>query len=91
MVAEASSVGALFEQLFAEEGDEIHVRDVRRYAHEGEMLSFWELTARARAVGDIAIGYKRREGDVQLNPPNKRERVRWMVGDRLVVIGDEIT
>ena len=91
MVSESASVGPLFEQLFAEEGDEIHVRDVRVYAREGEHLSFWELGARARAIGDITIGYKRSAyGEMVLNPPNKHEKLVWGEGDHVVVIGDDL-
>ena len=88
MISEQTSVGPLFEQLFAEEGDEIYVKDARAYAREGESLSFWEMGARARCVGDIAIGYKRGGGEVALNPPKKTERMVWGEGDLLVVIGD---
>jgi hypothetical protein len=90
MVSESASIGPLFEQLFSEEGDEIHVRDCRIYALEGETLSFWEMCARARAVGDVALGFKRRGGGVELNPPNKDEKLLWQLGDQLVVIGDEL-
>ena len=90
MVAEAGQVGPLIEQLFAEEGDEIHVRDVRVYASEGERLSFWEIGARCRAVGDVVIGYRRAGGEVTLNPPDKSEKMRWGEDDLIIVIGDEL-
>ena len=59
MVAEAEAVAPLLQLLFSEEGDEMYVRDARRYARDGERLSFWEMGARARALGDVAIGYLR--------------------------------
>ena len=89
MVAEEPSIGPLFEQLFAEEGDEIYVRDVRCYCAPQEELSFWQIGARARTRGDVAIGYKRRGCELELNPPNKTMPIRWEVGDYIVVIGDE--
>ena len=90
MVSEEASVGPLFEQLFAEEGDEIYVRDVRCYCEAGETLSFWEMGARARCVGDIAIGYRRSDGELSLNPPEKTARMVWGEGDHLIVFGDDI-
>ena len=89
MVAEEPSVGPLFEQLFAEEGDEIYVRDVRCYCAVGETLSFWELGARARVRGDILIGYKRAGAELTLNPPRKTTSMVWGEGDSVVVIGDD--
>ena len=89
MVAEEDSIGPLFEQLFAEEGDEIYVRDVRCYCRIGERLSFWELGARARLRGDIVLGYKRGGAEVILNPAQKTEPISWEEGDFLIVIGDD--
>ena len=89
MVAEAHSAGPLFEQLFAEEGDEIYVREVLCYCRPGETLSFWQLAARARVKGDVAIGYKRGDEEVMLNPSNKTKKLAWSEGDHLVVIGDD--
>ena len=91
MIAEQATVGPLFEQLFAEEGDEIYVRDVRCYCSANESLSFWEMCARARSVGDIAIGYRKAAtSEMQLNPPNKSERMTWGEGDHLIVFGDDV-
>jgi len=89
MVAEEHSIGPLFEQLFAEEGDEIYVRDIRCYCTAGERLSFWEIGARARARGDVVLGYKRGGDEVVLNPPHKTSKLLWSAGDFLVVIGDD--
>ena len=88
MVSEQAGVGPLFDEIFAEEGDELYVRDARHYARVGEALSFWEVGARARALGDVAIGYKRGGGDVVLNPPEKRAPLVWSEGDFLIIIGD---
>ena len=89
MVAEADSIGPLFEQLFAEEGDELYVRDIRSYCKPGEVLSFWELGSRARVRGDIAVGYKRSGCEVTLNPPEKKAPLTWGGGDYLIVFGDD--
>ena len=89
MVAENAATGPLLAVLFAEEGDELHVRDARAYAADGERLSFWEMAARARSRGDCAVGHKRGGAQVELNPPDKQRRMAWGRGDFLVVIGDE--
>jgi len=38
----------LLEHLFSPEGNEMHIKNVNLYAHEGEYLSFWEIMNRAR-------------------------------------------
>jgi hypothetical protein len=91
MVAEDAEVGPLLDTLFAEEGDDLSVRDALFYAAEGENLSFWQVSARARSRGDIAIGYMRGGGEVQLNPPDKNQSLLWTKGDFLVVLGDAST
>ena len=89
MVAETEAIGPLFDILFAEEGDEIYVRDVRYYCAIGEALSFWQLASRARGRGDIALGYKRGGAEVTLNPEDKTTPLVWGVGDYVIVIGDD--
>ena len=91
MVAEDAEVGPLLDTLFAEEGDDLSVRDALFYAAESENLSFWQVSARARSRGDIAIGYLRGGGEVQLNPPDKNQSLLWTKGDFLVVLGDAST
>lgn len=88
MVAEQPAVCPLFETLFAEEGDELYVRDARHYCTPGEVLSFWQMALRAREAGDTAIGFKRGEALVELNPPEKQAPLEWRLGDFLVVLGD---
>ena len=88
MVAESSVVGPLLDTLFAEEGDEVCARDVRFYAEESEVLSFWQLGKRARSLNDVAIGYKRSGERVMLNPPHKHAPIQWGSGDFLIVLGE---
>ena len=89
MVAENEAIGPLLDILFAEEGDEIYVRDVRFYCTPGEALSFWQLSGRARGRGDILLGYKRGGAEVALNPDNKSDYLVWGVGDYVIVLGDD--
>ena len=88
MVSEEASVSPILEILFAEEGDEICMRDVRRYACADEHLSFFSLVMRARAVREVAIGYKRGGAEVILNPESKHEPMTWGQGDILIVLGE---
>lgn len=88
MVAENASVGPLFDTLFSEEGQGIHVRDARAYVGEGEELSFWELGARARADGDVLIGLKLGGDEAVLNPADKRTRRTWQRGDFVIVLSN---
>lgn len=88
MVAEQPSVSPLFEVLFSEEGDELCVRDSRHYAHVGEQLSFAEMSVRARMLGDTALGFKRGDDLIVLNPADKQETLDWRIGDFLIVLGD---
>ena len=55
----------------------MQVRDARIYAAVGEWLSFWDIAARARARGDVAMGFKRMGGEVVLNRPTKSEQLLW--------------
>jgi hypothetical protein len=50
--------GAVFTELLDPAGNEIYVRPVERFLAPGEEeLSFIDIFARARALGEIAIGY----------------------------------
>jgi len=87
-------VHPLLEDLFDPEGNEMHIKDVKRYAHEGEYLNFWEITNRARRRLEVAMGYERydpQEGAhrIVLNPPNKDEKICWQQGDRIVVLSED--
>ena len=55
---------------------------------EGEELSFWELSARARRVNKVALGHRRANSAVALNPSGKEDRLVWGSGDFLIVIGE---
>jgi len=100
-VAKESDIHGLIEDIFCPEGDEMHIKDIRQYAHEGEHLNWWEITARARMQGEVALGFIKPEFGKNpiLNPGNqaqindgscpagfsKKTRLTWKYGDHLVV------
>ena len=50
--------GAVFKELLDAEGNEIYVRPLKRYLKsDDEELSFVDIMARARSLGEMAIGY----------------------------------
>ncbi|GMJ01659.1 hypothetical protein like AT5G49960 [Hibiscus trionum] len=90
MVAEDRQINDVLEELFAEEGNELHIRLAELYLHEGEELSFYEMILRARQRREIVIGYRLANAErAVINPPAKNERRRWSVKDVFVVITEK--
>lgn len=99
-VAKESDIHGLLEQIFSPEGSEMHIKDIRLYATEGETLSWWEMTARARMRAEVAMGFLKPDltgqtpilnpgngSQAHLMPPNytKKTRLEWKYGDKLIV------
>ncbi|XP_059655344.1 ion channel CASTOR-like isoform X2 [Cornus florida] len=90
MVAEDRQINDVLEELFAEEGNEMYIRQADLYLHEGEELSFYEILLRARQRREIMIGYRlANEEKAVINPPAKNERRMWSVKDVFVVIAEK--
>ncbi|XP_058094306.1 probable ion channel CASTOR isoform X6 [Magnolia sinica] len=90
MVAEDRQINDVLEELFAEEGNELHIRLADIYLHEDEELSFYEIILRARQRKEILIGYRLASAErAVINPPSKSERRRWSPKDVFVVIADK--
>ncbi|KAM3702303.1 hypothetical protein ACJW31_04G015700 [Castanea mollissima] len=90
MVAEDRQINDVLEELFAEEGNEMHIRHADLYLHEGEELSFYEILLRARQRREIVIGYRFANAErAVINPPAKSERRRWSLKDLFVVIAEK--
>lgn len=90
MVAEDRQINDVLEELFAEEGNEMHIRQADLYIKEGEELSFYEILLRARQRREIVIGY--RLGNVEkavINPPGKMEKRKWSLKDVFIVIAEK--
>ncbi|KAB5512684.1 hypothetical protein DKX38_029712 [Salix brachista] len=56
MVAEDQQINDVLEELFAEVGNELQIRQADLYLSEGEELSFYEVLLRARQRREIVIG-----------------------------------
>ncbi|GMY32828.1 ion channel CASTOR-like isoform X2 [Fagus crenata] len=90
MVAEDRQINEVLEELFAEEGNEMHIRQADLYLREGEELSFYEILLRARQRREIVIGYRSPNAErAVINPPTKSERQRWSLKDVFVVIAEK--
>ncbi|KAI3948562.1 hypothetical protein MKW92_015942 [Papaver armeniacum] len=90
MVAEDRQINDVLEELFAEEGNEMHIRQANLYLHEEEELNFFEVLLRARQRKEIVIGYRLANAErAVINPPNKSERRNWSSRDAFVVIAEK--
>ncbi|KAJ4834872.1 hypothetical protein Tsubulata_036767 [Turnera subulata] len=90
MVAEDRQINHVLEELFAEEGNELQIRQADLYLREGEELSFYEILLRARQRREIVIGYRVDNAErAVINPPAKSERRRWSLKDVFVVIAEK--
>ncbi|XP_062212985.1 probable ion channel CASTOR isoform X2 [Phragmites australis] len=90
MVAEDRQINDVLEELFAEEGNEMQIRQSDLYLREDEELNFFEVILRARQRKEIVIGY-RLEGAEHaiINPTDKVSRRRWSPKDVFVVIAEK--
>ncbi|KAI4324377.1 hypothetical protein L6164_023922 [Bauhinia variegata] len=90
MVAEDRQINDVLEELFAEEGNEMHIRQADLYLREGEELSFYEIILRARLRREIVIGYRPANAErAVINPPAKNEKRKWSLKDVFVVIAEK--
>ncbi|KAJ6878082.1 ion channel CASTOR isoform X4 [Populus alba x Populus x berolinensis] len=90
MVAEDQQINDVLKELFAEEGNELQIRQADLYLSEGEELSFYEVLLRARQRREIVIGYRVSTAErAVMNPPAKSERRRWSLKDVFVVIAEK--
>lgn len=87
MVAEDRSINYVLSELLSSQGNEIAVRSIMKYCGQDTELSFWEIMARARRGGEIALGYKAYDAqDAVLNPPMKGKKRKWNERDLVVVL-----
>lgn len=90
MVAEDRQINDVLEELFAEEGNEMHIRPADIYLREEEEMSFYEIILRARQRREIVIGYRLANADrAIINPPAKEVRRKWSCKDVFVVIAEK--
>ncbi|TXG72687.1 hypothetical protein EZV62_001266 [Acer yangbiense] len=90
MVAEDRQINDVLEELFAEEGNELHIRQADVYLRDSEELSFFEVLLRARQRREIVIGYRLFNAErAVINPSSKGERRRWSLKDVFMVIAEK--
>ncbi|RVW74725.1 putative ion channel CASTOR [Vitis vinifera] len=76
MVAEDRQINDVLEELFAEEGNEMQIRQANLYLREGEELSFYEIILRARQRREIVIGYRQSSAERAIINPQPKTRNR---------------
>lgn len=62
-ISEDRDIGYVMEDLFSEEGMEMHVKDVRLFMQEEERLNWWELVDRCAQRSMLLMGWIRKNGD----------------------------
>jgi len=94
-MAEENDMHALIFDMFSPDGSEMHIKDIKLYAREGEELNFWELVTRGRNRAEVVLGWIKAseyEGGApvpDLNPLDKKTKHCWTYGDQLVVLAEE--
>ena len=96
-VSENRDLSGLWDDLCSAEGSEIYLKAGDKYIQHDEQVTFADLMGRARARGEIAIGYAQKalERDpskaygIVLNPRNKTEKFPFTTDDRLIVIAED--
>merc|ERR1711904_550766 len=87
-ISEDRDIGYVMEDLFSEEGCEMHIKDIRLFVAPDELLNWWDLVGRCTQRKMLPIGWIRKNGDGNaeieaiINPGpdngnNKDERLRW--------------
>jgi hypothetical protein len=101
-ISEDRDIGFVMEDLFSEEGMEMHIKDIRLFVGPDELLCWWDLVGRCQQRNMLPIGWIRKNGDpdaeieavINPGPDNghdKNEPMRWNgqewpFGDMLIVI-----
>jgi hypothetical protein len=67
------------------------LRPAAAFAPPHEALSFWEVSARCRAVGELLLGVTSSGGggEPTINPPDKASRRSWHPRDVFIVLAKE--
>jgi hypothetical protein len=84
-LSERPELALVFDELFASTGPSIGMWAAGPYGADGIPQPFTAFVAAARARGQVAIGYRRGEGEVAVNPP-KEDLVDLEPDDQLVLL-----
>lgn len=80
----------VLQNLFSEDGSELHIKSARLFAGQGEQLTFWQLQLRALSKSMILVGYKQIEDkEFVINPQDKDELKLWCHGDLVACISED--
>ncbi|CAJ1961877.1 unnamed protein product [Cylindrotheca closterium] len=89
-VAEERDLNFVLSHLLCAEGSEIYLRKATCYMDfkKDDRESFWNIAVRARCMGQVALGFKRKEDGfkVILNPPDKADKQIWSREDQIIVM-----
>lgn len=93
-ISENRHLNAVFADLLDPEGSEIYLKPVEEYVRPAVRTDFYTVLEAARRRGQVAMGYRiqARSGEpdsgIVLNP-DKRERVRFAPGDKVIVLAED--
>lgn len=89
MVLMQREVKGVLEELLSEEASGFFVHRASRFAVVGERASFWEISSRALACGEVLVGFRPTSSGVTIiNPVNKDQLRVWGEFDLIVVCCD---
>jgi len=101
-ISEDRDIGYVMEDLFSEEGCEMHLKDIRLFVGPNELLNWWELIGRCMQRNMLPLGWCRKsrnsDGEIEkvyeLNPADKDSKLVWNgedgeMGDQLIVISED--
>ncbi|MEV1067754.1 NAD-binding lipoprotein [Streptomyces sp. NPDC050263] len=87
-VSQNRHLAGVFEELFTAGGGTLRLRPAHRYVLPDRPASFATIVAAARDLGECAIGHRRHDDGVRLNPAKAERRV-WSREDDIVVVVTE--
>ena len=91
-VSENRHMNKIIGEILSADGNECYMKDARIYAAEDEELSFWQVTARARGLQHVVLGYRLFESNEvapTLNPKERDVKRKWHENDVIVVLGED--
>ncbi len=88
-ISENRAMNAVWSDLFSSEGSEIYLKNALRYARPQETVTFYDLMARARSIGETALGYLKAGGNPLINPADKSEALSFTEADRVIVLAED--
>merc|ERR1711871_46955 len=64
-ISEDRDIGYVMEDLFSEEGMEMHIKDVRYFVAPDELLNWWDIVGRCQQRNMLPIGWIRKGDDAE--------------------------